>query len=211
VDAVILITNRMAQENEGDDVWIQRTQYLIDHIAPHVKLGLYECPYPYKRLMSEKTIRWCINTGRFYFLKDTSSDIDNLKMKLNICAESKLKLYNANTATLLDSLHLGAYGYCGVMANIHPRLYNILYDNRNNRAVQELSEFLTISALIERQCYPLNAKYYLQLEGVPIELKSRLQETKALTKTYKKEVEMLKELSDIVEIEWGIKHEKKDI
>lgn len=71
VDAVILITNRMAKEEESDDVWIKNTQYLLEHLPEKVHLGLYECPFPYKRVMTPKVTKWCASTGRFYFLKDT--------------------------------------------------------------------------------------------------------------------------------------------
>lgn len=199
VDAVILITNRMAAEEESDDIWIENTQKILDALPPEVKLGLYECPYPYKRVMTEKTTRWCVETGRFYFLKDTSCDIENIRMKLRICGDSVLKVYNANTATLLESLQEGAYGYCGVMANMHPGLYRILCDQYRTQDMTELEEFLTMAALIERQCYPVNAKYYLTLEGVELGLHSRVKDKNELTETFRKEVHMLRHLSKLVE------------
>ena len=199
VDAVILITNRMAKEEESDDVWIKNTQYLLEHLPEKVHLGLYECPFPYKRVMTPKVTEWCASTGRFYFLKDTCCDADQIREKLEICKGTRLKLYNANTATLLESLKDGAYGYCGVMANMHPRLYRILYDRYETEDMTELSEFLTLSALIERQCYPVNAKYYLSLEGVPIKPYCRVKNADELTETFKKEVQMLRDLSERME------------
>lgn len=199
VDAVILITNRMAAEEESDDIWIANTERLLQEVPPEVQLGLYECPYPYKRVMTEKTTRWCVNTERFYFLKDTSCDIENIKMKLRICEGSLLKVYNANTATLLESLKEGVYGYCGVMANMHPGLYRILVDRYQKEDMTVLSEFLTISALIERQCYPVNAKYYLFLEEIGMPLFSRTKDVGELSETYKKEVQMLRHLSELME------------
>ena len=43
-----------------------------------------------------------------------------------------MKLYNANTATLLESMREGAAGYSGVMANFHPELYVWLTENWKN-------------------------------------------------------------------------------
>ena len=40
-----------------------------------------------------------------------------------------MKLYNANTSTLLESMKYGAAGYSGVMANFHPALYAWLLEN----------------------------------------------------------------------------------
>ena len=199
VDAVIMITNRMAAEEESDEVWISNTQKILDALPSNIQFGLYECPYPYKRVMSKKVTEWCASTGRFYFLKDTCCDADQIREKLEICKGSPLKLYNANTATLLESLKDGAYGYCGVMANMHPRLYRLLYDRYQTEDMTELSEFLTMAALIERQCYPVNAKYYLQLEGLPIQLYSRVRNADELSETFKKEVKMLRNLSERME------------
>ena len=140
----------------------------------------------YKRQVTE----WCASTGRFYFLKDTCCDADQIREKLAICKDTRLKLYNANTATLLESLKDGAYGYCGVMANMHPRLYRILYDRYQTEDMTELSEFLNMAALIERQCYPVNAKYYLNLECLHMGLHSRVKNAEELSETFKKEVKL---------------------
>ena len=92
-------------------------------IPKDVPLGFYECPYPYKRIISPELLKWCADTGRFYFIKDTSCDIENMKAKLEVIKGTNLKLFNANTSTLLETLELGASGYSGVMANFHPELY----------------------------------------------------------------------------------------
>lgn len=56
VDAVILITNRLAKEDEDDSVWIENCKKILDNIDPNVPLGFYEGPYPYKRLLTPETI-----------------------------------------------------------------------------------------------------------------------------------------------------------
>ena len=61
------------------------------------------------------------------------------------------------------------------------------------------SEFLTMAALIERQCYPVNAKYYLNLEGLHMGLHSRVKNAEELSETFKKEVKMLRNLSERME------------
>ena len=94
--------------------------------------GFYECPYPYKRVLSAENIKWCADTGRFFFLKDTCCDARQIQEKLKVLKGTQLKLYNANTATLLESLRGGAAGYSGVMANFHPELYEWLCKNKNN-------------------------------------------------------------------------------
>ena len=199
VDAVILITNRLAKQEESDEVWISNLKELLGHLPEDVKLGFYECPYPYKRVMSKKTVQWCAETNRFYFLKDTSCDIHNIAEKLEICKGTNLKLYNANTATLLESLKLGAAGYSGVMANMQCGLYDKLTAEFEKEGMEDLSDMLTLCALIEYQCYPVNAKYYLQKEGVAMTTVTRTKNNKLLTETFQKEMDVLSNITKKLE------------
>lgn len=199
VDATILITNRLALQTESDEVWLSNLKKLLKELPKDVKLGLYECPYPYKRVLSPELTRWCADSGRFYFLKDTSCDIGNISAKLQACRNTPLKLYNANTATLLESLKLGAYGYSGVMANMQCSLYTYLCRSYQDRDLTPMSDLLTICALIERQLYPANAKYYLQQEGLHISTKCRVQNDAALSDTFQKEIHMLRRITKHME------------
>lgn len=200
VEAVILITNRLAKENESDEIWRENCKQLLAGIDSEIPLGFYECPYPYKRLLSAENIKWCADTGRFYFLKDTCCDLEQIKEKLSIIKGTNLKLYNANTTTLLDSLRCGATGYSGVMANFHPQLYSWMCDNIEDERADELSAFLSIASLIERQYYPVNAKYHLKtIEGLDMETVCRVKEADGLTKTFETEVKMLDNLTKLQE------------
>lgn len=195
VDAMILITNRLAGPEESDEVWMKNLQWLLRQLPEDLKLGFYECPYPYKRLLSKEVIRRCAETGRFYFLKDTCCDIDQIREKLKVCEGTNLKLYNANTATLLESLQAGAAGYSGVMANMQASLYAELCRNFAGETARKLADELTVCAFIERQVYPVNAKYYLQLEGMEINSECRVREKSELNATAKAEVQMLRRVT----------------
>jgi 4-hydroxy-tetrahydrodipicolinate synthase len=195
VEAVVLITNRLAKENESDDVWIDNFHKLMNMTDPEIKLGFYECPYPYKRLMTRKLIEESIKTGRFYFLKDTCCDAEQIREKLEILKGTELKLYNANATLLLESLRDGATGYSGVMASFHPELYVWLCENYMKSEADEVQDVLTMCSIIERQLYPVNAKYHLkEIEKLPIEINSRVQDKNLLTETFKKEVQMMNNL-----------------
>ena len=196
VDAVILITNRLAKEDESDDVWLENLQTILAQMPEDVPLGFYECPFPYKRVLSPRVTRWCAESGRFFFLKDTCCDLEQIKEKVDICRGTNLKLYNANTSTLLESLRYGATGYSGVMANMQCELYAWLCANINDPKADKLSDELTICSLIERQLYPVNAKYYLSLEGLPITTETRSKSDKDLTTTFRSEVEMLRRITE---------------
>ncbi|MBQ9112570.1 MAG: dihydrodipicolinate synthase family protein [Clostridia bacterium] len=162
-DALILISNRMDIENTTDDKWIEDTERLMAELPEDMPLGMYECPKPYKRLLSDRMIKWCAETGRFHFIKDTCGDAPTIKRRVEICKGSNLKIFNANGQTMLESYRDGAYGYCGVMANFHPALYSRLLKEEN----EVLQGYLALSAMIEALTYPCCAKYYLnKYEGV---------------------------------------------
>lgn len=83
VDAIVWVSNRLDLHNDGDDVWIKNAEYLLSKLPEDIAIGIYECPYPYKRLLTPKILDWCISTGRFTFIKDTCCDPDMLYADLN--------------------------------------------------------------------------------------------------------------------------------
>ena len=196
VDAVILITNRLARNGEDPRVWMDNLMYLVDHLDPAMPLGFYECPAPYKRLMSLEELKTCAETGRFHFMKDTCCDIATLRASLEVLRGTNLRLYNANTTTLLDSLRAGAAGFSGVMASFHPELYAWLLNHVEDSRAETVQAALTICSEIERQLYPVNAKYHLQTVGLPITLRSRTQDCRLLTPTFQEEVRQMQVLVD---------------
>lgn len=202
VDAVILVTNRLARQDESDETWLVNLWTLIAKLPGDTPLGFYECPYPYKRLLNLDALRWCADDGRFFFLKDTCCDADSIIEKLRVINGSNLKLYNANTTTLLGSLRGGAVGYSGVMANFHPSLYAWLCEHQDDPRADVLLDRLSIFSLIERQLYPINAKYSMALYGLPVSITARSKNAGEFTSTFAAEVAMLKRLADALEAEY---------
>jgi 4-hydroxy-tetrahydrodipicolinate synthase len=92
VDAVVLVTNRFARADESDAAWIDNVERLLDRLPQEIALGWYECPYPYKRLFTPETLRWCLDADRFVFVKDTCCDLDTIAARLEILHGSSLKL-----------------------------------------------------------------------------------------------------------------------
>ncbi len=197
VDAVILVSNLLAEESESDLVWKERMETVLSSISNDIRLGLYECPYPYKRLISDDLLKWIVSTERFYYLKDTCCDIDVIKDRSKIAAGSNLKLYNANAATLLGSLQTGYSGYCGIMTNFHPELYVKLCDTwfEDTEKGKNLQNLIGLASVVEYQYYPVNAKYLLQLEGLGFSLKSRKQDYLGFTGSMKMEIEQMREVT----------------
>lgn len=175
-DVLILITNRLAKENESDDVFINNAGKLVSMLPKEAKLGFYECPYPYKRLLSPRILDWCIKTNRFYYLKDTCCNGEIIKQRCGQLKNTDFKLLNANCQTLLSSMKNGSDGYCGIMANFHPKLYVKLCENygKNKKLTELLQSFIGIFGFIENALqYPLTAKYNFNLCGIPTNISTR--------------------------------------
>lgn len=208
VDAVVMITNRMDIANTSDENWIADAQKLVAALPDRVMLGLYECPKPYKRLLSPKMLDWIRQTGRFAFIKDTCKDQDLITQRLEQLRGSAIQLFNANSQTLLGTLRAGAHGYCGIMANFHPQLYIWLCDNFKKEP--ELAEYVqsvlgTAAFVEEGLTYPVIAKYHLAaFEGIEMEMFSYARDCRELTAYQKDCVRQLDVLVRRLEKELGI-------
>lgn len=167
VDGVIMISNRLALAGESNEKALETLQRLTAQIPDSVDLGIYECPYPYKRLLSDETVDWCAKSGRYTFIKDTCCDLPTIKRRLELAKGSRLHLANANSQTLLASFQAGCHAFSGVMANFHPNLYVWLYENWQSEPekAQKLSDYISTAALVENLDYPICAKYFQQSIG----------------------------------------------
>lgn len=197
IDALVLNLNRFAAPEESDDILLENLQKVIDGLDSNIALGIYECPYPYKRLLNKRILEFCIASGRFYFIKDTCCDLTMLEERIKIVKGSQIKLYNANAATLYESFKMGCDGYSSVMANFHPDLYVWLWRNwsKQPEKAKEISDFLTVASYIETQNYPCNAKHYLKLEGLKITDYSRKIPAGKFSNTDKLGAEALRDMS----------------
>lgn len=201
-DALILITNRLDPNNEGDDVFIQNAENLIAALPKEARLGLYECPHPYKRLVTPKILDWCVHTGRFDYIKDTCCDDEIIKSRCDRLCGSGFKLLNANCQTLLSSIKNGADGYCGIMANFHPKIYAWLCENHESEKAELAQSFIGLFGFTEvGLAYPLTAKYHMNLCGIPTENIARNREKEELTEYAKSCIKQMKLASDYIEKE----------
>lgn len=201
-DALILITNRLDPENKGDDVFIENAEKLLEMLPENVKLGLYECPYPYKRLVTPKILDWCMKTGRFAYMKDTCCDAALIKERCAQLKGSGFLLLNANCQTLLESMQNGGDGYCGIMCNYHPRLYSWLgenYDKEPEKAQLVQSVIGTFGFTEVGLPYPLTAKYHMGLCGIPTENMARSRRCEEMTDYAKGCMEQMKLATDYME------------
>ncbi len=205
IDGYVFISNRLAKKDEGDDVFLRNVDVFMNEIND-IAFGIYECPYPYKRLMTPETLGELARTGRFTFLKDTCCNPAQIKAKLDAVKGTGLKIYNANSATLLETLRMGCAGFSGVMANFHPELYSWLcknYEKEPEKAemVQDVVGFFSVA---ECQVYPINAKYYLGLEGIDMGYTSRSRSMDDFFVGRRYEIEQMHRVTQRVKEQLGI-------
>jgi len=167
IDGLVLVTNRLAAAEEGADVLRANLEMLLDFLPKDLPLGLYECPAPYRRLLTDEEISYCAGTERFALLKDVSCDLDTVKRRVALTAGSSLTINNANAAIAWPAMRAGASGFCGVFNNIHPDLYRWLQDHgvANPELAEDLAVFLVLAACTEPMGYPKLAKLYHQRLG----------------------------------------------
>jgi len=196
VDGVVLVSNRLDLHNDGDDMWISNAEKLLSLLPDDIRLGIYECPYPYKRLLTPKILEWCKKSGKFYFIKDTCCNPQMLNERLEILKGSQIKLYNANAQTLLMTLKNGAAGYSSVMSNFHADLYVWLCNNYSSPKAESLSDLLSVCAFTEVMHYPSTAKYALSQMGVKMNLFSRSCNEKGVNEYERNVINQLLRLSN---------------
>jgi len=178
-DAVVVVTAFLAGQHEGEDVWLRNAKELLS-LTPGVPLGTYECPVPYKRLLSADAMHFLAGSGRFHFHKDTCCNIPEMTAKLAAIKEAQsasggsFAFFNANVETLLPSLDEGAAGFSGISANFYPHLHAWLCAaaagagggakrKRAREDMERVQDFLSLAEATVCVSYPHSAKAYLGL------------------------------------------------
>ncbi len=163
VAALVIVPNRLVEENQDETACWDALQVLLDKIGD-IDLGLYECPQPYHRTLSPAFVERCAHTNRFVFMKETSCNRNVLKQKIIACENTRLQIYPAHGPSVLFGLENGASGCSNIAANVVPNLYAQLCQDPN----QGLQDFLSLIDPLIRTAYPESAKRWLQCHGLPI-------------------------------------------
>lgn len=176
VDSVIMITGHFANIDEPDSILLQRFEELFS-LTGNIPLGLYECPAPYKRIITPEILKTLLATNRLIYHKDTSCNVDQVRAKLAVTAGSRLEFYDAHTPNAVASMQMGAAGMSSISGNFYPEILVWLCDHVNDESRQDdvrwiQSELQRVDPLIH-VAYPLSAKYFLQQRGIPVRTISR--------------------------------------
>lgn len=175
-DVLILVTNHLDPSNAGDDTALNSIKRILAALPADTVLGLYECPAPYRRLLTDDELKFCADTGRFAVLKDVSCDLDVLKRRKALIAGSPLTIVNANAAVAFAAMKAGLDGFCGVMTNLHPDLYKWLLGKASDPDAlsEEVASILSMAAMSEAYGYPALAKLHHQRIGTFASIRCRV-------------------------------------
>ena len=177
VDLVVLVASVVLAE--GDDE--QRLRDAVEAVIsanPDVALGVYECPLPYHRVLSEETVGWLARTGRFAFFKETSHDLERMRQRVRLAEGTPMRIYNAGIENLAESIEVGVAGLSGWVANVYPdavaELTRIAAAEGASARALELQAALVDVEQRMGAAYPASAKYLVELRsGVGFSPRSR--------------------------------------
>ncbi len=114
IDALVLVTNHLDPRNEGSNVFYATLNTLLETLPVSLPLGLYECPAPYRRLLTDDEFAYCANSGRFVVLKDVSCDLPTVERRVSLAQGTPLNVINANAAIAWPAILAGSQGFSGV-------------------------------------------------------------------------------------------------
>ena len=171
IDAVILITGHFAKVDEDDSVLLRNFEKMF-RLTEGIPLGLYECPAPYKRILSPAVFKTLLDTNRLVYHKDTSIEPAQVKAKLDLCRNNeRFEFYDAHTPNATFSIRNGAKGMSSISGNFYPEimvwLCNHALDPHMQEEVDWIQSELTEVDPIIHLAYPMSAKYFLQKRGLP--------------------------------------------
>lgn len=172
IQAAIVVTNMLAGELEADELFEARVHSLCD-LTPGIPFGFYECPEPFKRVLTAAQLKGFVDTGRVIYHKDTCLDIRQVREKLEATKGAKsFGLYDAYMVHAVESLKAGAAGLSCIQGNYYPELVVWLCKNFDQPSATERMEqvqrFFIDRMDVMHHVYPVVAKYFLQKRGLKI-------------------------------------------
>jgi 4-hydroxy-tetrahydrodipicolinate synthase len=171
VSAVILITSHYATKEESDTVLLGNIERMLE-LTGTIPMGLYECPSPYKRIISSEVFKSLLETNRLVYHKDTSIDREKIKAKLTLLKNNRLEFYDAHTANTVYSLQHGAKGMSAISGNFYPEILvwmcNHVGDPTKEKEVMWLQSELDKTEVLISKVYPMSSKYFLSKRAISV-------------------------------------------
>jgi 4-hydroxy-tetrahydrodipicolinate synthase len=179
IDAVILITGHFANIDANDEILLSNFEKFLS-LTPGIPMGLYECPAPYKRVLTAEVFQKLMETHRFVYHKDTSIEQAQVKAKLDIVkaiGNPLFEFYDAHSPNAAFSVRNGAKGMSSISGNFYPEVLVWMVNHAADPAMKEKvdwlqAEIIKVDPLIHI-AYPMSAKYFLNKRGLPVRTISR--------------------------------------
>ena len=165
-DAVVLLTNHLGSQARSEAEWVGKLETIVEGTGD-IKLGFYECPTPWKRLVPKHVFNWAAQTGRFVFHKDLTFNMDDIVDKIEAAKGTPLRIYNGEITSTYQSIIAGAHGHSGYASSLNPQLMvwlcaNAHLDTDEVRLVQQL---MSVFERMINLGYPSSAKQLLAATG----------------------------------------------
>ena len=171
INAVILITSHFAKKEESDEIMLANFHEFFD-LTDNIPMGTYECPAPYKRILTPEAFTSLLETNRLVYHKDTSLDFPLVKAKLDLIKGNRIEFYDAHTPNTMNALQHGAKGMSAIAGNFYPEIFVWMCNHANDPKLQKevawLQAELTKADSIISASYPMSSKYFLHKRGLNI-------------------------------------------
>jgi 4-hydroxy-tetrahydrodipicolinate synthase len=176
--AAVLTLCDIAPQVASDKQWIEE---MDKHLAvlQGVPLGVYECPWPYHRMLTSELTKYVTQHSEFLFLKETSGNLAEMERKTRMGTDSGLKVFSADAPSILEALRRGLNGFSGLQTNLWPALFVKLFEcwqddpDMADRLQQFFADYNWVVG--RSHSYPASAKLYLKTAcGLNIESMSFL-------------------------------------
>ncbi|WP_332368514.1 dihydrodipicolinate synthase family protein [Spirosoma telluris] len=156
VDSVIVITSLLAEEKDSEDVFEARVNQLLA-LTDDIPLGFYECPVPYKRILSSDFLGELVRTGRINYHKDTSLNINSVRAKVAASKDAEdFALYDAYMVHAVDSMKADSAGLSCIQGNYFPELIVWLCNHYNDDSIEvdKVQQFFAQNMSVMHDTYP---------------------------------------------------------
>ncbi|MFZ1291638.1 MAG: dihydrodipicolinate synthase family protein [Melioribacteraceae bacterium] len=160
--------------------------YLTIAEKTDVKLGIYECPVPRLYHLGFDLIKKIADSGRYFAYKETSCNIDKIKIITQITKNTNFTHLQANVPYLLESIKSGTPGSMNIAANWLPDLVVEVFKKGllNDPNAYKLNQILCGMEMAQRSVHPMGVKYLIRKRGVLIKPLTRYPRKLSLEELY---------------------------
>ncbi len=161
--AAVLTLCDIAPQDATDEQWIDEMEWHREQLSG-LSLGVYECPWPYHRMLTPALTDYVTRFAEFGFLKETSCDLAEMKRKHDAGLTSGLKVFSADARSIREAYALGLNGYSGLQTNLWPGLHVKLFECYKTDPVlaEKLQTFFVEYNWVLQRAYPASAKLLLK-------------------------------------------------